>query len=40
MELAWLAEADASPVIFKQLLKTHSIQFCQIDATRLAGSTT
>ena len=30
-------EQVPSPVIFKQLLKTHSIQFCQIDATRLAG---
>ena len=30
-------EQVPSPVIFKQLLQADAIQFCQIDATRLAG---
>jgi L-fuconate dehydratase len=30
-------EHAASPVIFKQLLKTHAIGYCQIDAVRVAG---
>ena len=30
-------EQVPSPVIFKQLLMQNAIQFCQIDATRLAG---
>ena len=30
-------EQAASPVIFKQLLKSGALQFCQIDATRLCG---
>ena len=30
-------EQVPSPVIFKQLLQTKAIRFCQIDATRLAG---
>lgn len=30
-------EHAASPVIFKQLLKSHAIKYCQIDATRVAG---
>ncbi len=30
-------EHAASPVIFKQLLKSKAIQYCQIDATRVAG---
>ncbi|MEM6777835.1 MAG: enolase C-terminal domain-like protein [Planctomycetota bacterium] len=30
-------EQAASPVIFKQLLKSGAIQFCQIDAVRVAG---
>ena len=32
-----LGEQVPSPVIFKQLLQADAIQFCQIDATRLAG---
>ncbi|WP_442510658.1 enolase C-terminal domain-like protein [Novipirellula sp. SH528] len=30
-------EHAASPVIFKQLLKSRAIKYCQIDATRVAG---
>ncbi len=30
-------EHAASPVIFKQLLKSRAIQYCQIDATRVGG---
>ena len=30
-------EQVPSPVIFKQLLMQNAIQYCQIDATRLAG---